>query len=44
MKKEHQSWDAEWAEQKNIPEWPMWLLLLVIGGIIYLIEVITNQW
>ena len=35
MQGEHRSWDAEWAERQNIPEWPMWLLSFAVASVLF---------
>jgi hypothetical protein len=35
--KEHKSWDAEWAERQNIPEWPMWTLIFACSFVVFVV-------
>lgn len=37
MKKEHRSWDSEWAERQNIPEWPMWLVVFFVVFVVFVV-------
>lgn len=37
MNDDHRSWDAEWADRQNIPEWPMWLLIFAAAFIVFII-------
>lgn len=31
----HRSWDSEWAERQNVPEWPMWTLIFCIAFVLF---------
>lgn len=37
MQNEHRSWDAEWADRRNIPEWPMWSALFAASFVLFIV-------